>query len=213
MSPQQILRWAVDTYAEELVMTSAFGLNGVALIHMLQAITRSVTILFVDTGYHHPETLETSRQIEAKYGLKIRVLRPVLSIEEQAVRYGPDLFEHAPDLCCALRKVEPMQRAIEQLRPKAVLNARSRFQARTRQDLPVVEWAKSPVRINPLAHWSYKQIEDYVRSNQAPYNPLHDQNVVSIGCWPCTRPVCPGEQLRAGRWAGRNKEECGLWAP
>ena len=211
LSPQQILQWAVETYGQDLLMTSSFGLNGVALIHMLQTITRSFTILFIDTGYHFPETLKTKQQIEAKYGLKILVLNPQLSIEEQAHMYGPHLFEHSPDLCCALRKIEPMQRALEQLQPKAVLNARSRFQARTRQDLPVIEWTRSPVRINPLTQWSHQQIEDYVRSNQVPYNPLHDEDFPSIGCWPCTRPVRPGEHLRAGRWADRNKVECGLW--
>ncbi len=211
LSPQQILQWTVETYGQDLLMTSSFGLNGVALIHMLQEITRSFTILFIDTGYHFAETLETKQRIEARYGLKILVSSPQLSIEDQARLYGPNLFERFPDVCCALRKVEPMRRALEKLQPKVVLNARSRFQAKTRQSLPVIEWTKSPVRINPLMLWSHQQIEEYVRSNQVPYNPLHDKGFPSIGCWPCTRPVRPGEHLRAGRWAGRNKVECGLW--
>lgn len=192
-------------------MTTAFGLNGVALIHMLQEITRDLTILFIDTGYHFPETLETKERIEAKYGLKIKVLSPQLSIEQQARTSTPDHFEKVPNLCCALRKVEPMQRALEQLRPQAILNARSRFQSKTRQNLPVVEGTRSPVRIHPLALWSLQQVVDYVRSNEVPYNPLHDRGYPSIGCWPCTRPIRPAEHIRAGRWAGKNVTECGLW--
>lgn len=211
LPPQEILQWAVDTYGQDLVMTSSFGLNGVALIHMLQEITRNFTVLFVDTGYHFPETLKTKQQIEAKYDLRILVLHPQLSIERQAQMYGPNLFEHAPDLCCALRKVQPVQRALEQLEPEALLNARSRFQAKTRQNLPVVELTRSPVRIQPLALWSQQLVEDYVRSNKVPYNPLHNHDFPSIGCWPCTAKIRLGDNVRAGRWVGKTKEECGLW--
>jgi phosphoadenosine phosphosulfate reductase len=211
-SSQQILRWAVETYGQDLLMTSSFGMNGVALIHMLQEITRIITILFIDTGYHFPETLKTKQRIEAKYGLKIQVLSPQLSIKDQAQMYGLDLFEHSPDLCCTLRKDEPMQRALERLQPKAILNARSRSQIKTGQDLPVIERMMSPVWVHPLARWPHQQIEDYVRSNGVPYNPLHDRDYPSVGCWPCTRPLRPGEHIRAGRWTGRQKEECGLWA-
>ena len=211
-SPHQISRWAINNYGQDLLMTTSFGLNGVALVHMLQEITPGVTILFIDTGFHFPETLKTKQRIEAKYGLKIQVLSPQLSIKDQAQMYGLDLFEHSPDLCCALRKVEPMQRALERLQPKAILNARPRFQTKTRQDLPIIEWTMSPMRIHPLAGWPHQQIEDYVRSNGVPYNPLHDRDYPSIDCWPCTRPLRPGEHSRAGRWVGRDRGECGLWA-
>ncbi len=211
-SPQQILQWAVETYGQDLLMTSSFGMNGVALIHMLQEITRINTILFIDTGYHFPETLKTKQRIEAKYGVRVQVLSPGLSVKDQAQMYGLDLFERSPDLCCTLRKIEPLRRALKQLQPQAMVNARSRFQAKARQDLPVIERAMSPVRIHPLALWSHQQIKNYVTSNGVPYNPLHDRDYPSIGCWPCTRPLRPGEHVRAGRWVSKKKAECGLWA-
>ena len=209
-SPRQILRWAVETYGQDLLMTSSFGMNGVALIHMLQEITRIIAILFIDTGYHFPETLKTKQRIEARYGVRIQVLNPRLSIKDQAQMYGLDLFERSPNLCCTLRKIQPLRRALKQLQPQAMVNARSRFQAKARQDLPVIERAMSPVRIHPLALWSHQQIEDYVRSNGVPYNPLHDQGYPSVGCWPCTRPLRPGEHMHAGRWVGKKRAECGL---
>jgi phosphoadenosine phosphosulfate reductase len=211
LSPQQILRWAVDTFGPRIVMTSAFGLNGVALIHMLQGITREVPIVFVDTGYLFEETLETKRRIESIYEGDILTYRSPLSVEEQARQYGPDLPIRQPELCCALRKVEPMRRAIAELRPVAVLNGRARFQASTRQALPIVEWEQTPIRINPLAFSSPQQIEAYVRTHDVPYNPLHDRGYPSIGCQPCTRPVLKNEYIRAGRWMGLDKIECGLW--
>ncbi len=211
LTPQQILCWALESFGPNLVMTSSFGLNGVALIHMLQEITRDVPIIFIDTGYLFKETLETKRRIEAAYKVKVLTFRPTLSVEAQIRQYGPDLPTRHPDLCCALRKVEPMQRALAELQPAAVLNGRARFQARTRRDLPIVEWEQTPIRINPLALWSQQQIESYVRAHAVPYNPLHDVGYPSIGCRPCTRPVLQGEHIRAGRWAGLNKTECGLW--
>ena len=204
-SPQQTLRWAVETYGSRLVITSSFGMTGVALIHMLQTISQSVPIVFVDTGYLFEETLELKRRIEAIYGLQILTFRPRLGV-------GVRARQHGPDLCCALRKVEPMQRAMAELQPAAVLNGRARFQASTRRSLPIVEWNQTPVRINPLATWSQQQIEDYVKANSVPYNPLHDVGYPSLGCWPCTKPVTEGGDVRAGRWSGLGKVECGLWS-
>jgi phosphoadenosine phosphosulfate reductase len=199
-------------------MTSSFGLNGVALIHMLQAISQEVPIVFVDTGYLFAETLETKRRIEAAYGVQVLTYHPRCNgdglphpgaISGQTAGSGGN--SQAADLCCAVRKVEPMSRAIAELRPVAVLNARARFQANTRQGLPTIEWDQTPIYINPLAYWTQQQIEEYVRAHHVPYNPLHDRGYPSIGCWPCTRPVKDGEHLRAGRWAGLGKLECGLW--
>jgi phosphoadenosine phosphosulfate reductase len=210
-SPQRVLGWAVDFFGAGLVMTTAFGLNGVALIHMLQEITRDVPLVFVDTGLLFEETLETKRQIEQVYGLQVWTWRPRLSIEAQAQQYGPDLHACQPDLCCALRKVEPMHRAMTELGPLAVVNGRSRSQSRTRRDLPIVQWEQTPVCINPLVCWTRQQIKDYVQAHRVPHNPLHEAGYPSIGCRPCTRPVREGEHVRAGRWAGSGKAECGLW--
>jgi len=210
-SPQQVVRWAVDVFGPGLAMTTSFGLSGVALICMLQEVTRDVPLVFVDTGYLFEETLETKRQIEAAYGLKVLTWRPRLSIEAQARQYGPNLHACQPDLCCALRKVEPMRRAMVELGPIAVMNGRTRSQSETRRNLPLVEWEQTPVRINPLAAWTRRQVEGYVRMHGAPHNPLHEVGFLSVGCRPCTRAVREGEHVRAGRWAGLGKTECGLW--
>lgn len=211
LPPQQTLRWALDTFGPRLVMTSSFGLSGVALIDMMQAICRDVPVVFVDTGFLFEETLRTRRRLEAAYRIQVLEFRSPLSVEMQANLYGPDLPRRWPDLCCTLRKVEPMHRAMEELQPAAVINGRARFQARTRRDLPVVEWDQTPVRINPLASWSQQQIEQYVAAHRVPYNPLHDRGYPSVGCRPCTQPVASTEDVRAGRWAGLGKIECGLW--
>jgi phosphoadenosine phosphosulfate reductase len=208
----RILRWAVDTFGTGLVMTSSFGLNGVALIHALSRITRNVPIVFVDTGCLFRETLETKRKIEVAYGLNVLTQYPELSIDEQAREHGPDLYARQPDLCCTLRKIEPMRRAMAHLQPTAILNGRARFQAQTRRDLRIIEWDTAPARINPFTFWSQQQIKAYVTANGIPYNPLHDMGYASIGCHPCTRPITPGDDIRAGRWVDSEKLECGLWA-
>ena len=209
--PYSIIQWAVDTFCPKLAVTSSFGLNGVALIHMLHKITRELPTIFINTGYMFEETLKTKRRIEAAYGVNVLTFRPSLSIRDQIQKFGPSLFIRQPDKCCGLRKLEPMQRALSELQPTAVLNGRARFQSKTRQNLPIVEWEKKPIQINPLASWSEKQIESYIKNHNIPYNPLHDLGYSSIGCRPCTRPVLKGEHARAGRWAELEKIECGLW--
>lgn len=211
LSPHSIIQWAVDTFSPKLAVISSFGLNGVALIHMIQKVTRELPIIFINTGYIFEETLKTKRRIEAAYGIKILTFSPSLSVKKQIQKFGSALFIYQPDICCALRKVEPMQRALAELQPNAVLNGRARFQAKTRQNLPIVEWEKKPIQINPLATWSKEQIESYIKNNSVPYNPLYDIGYLSIGCRPCTRQVLKGEHIRTGRWGELEKTECGLW--
>lgn len=211
ISPQSIIQWAVDSYGPNLVVTSSFGLNGIILIHMLQKITREIPTIFINTGYMFEETLKTKRRMEKAYGVKVLTYRPFLSIRSQINKFGPSLFIRKPDKCCALRKIEPMQRALAELKPKAILNGRARFQTHTRQNLQIVEWKKKPMQINPLALWSQNQIESYIKEHSVPYNPLHDISYSSVGCRPCTRPILRGEHARAGRWAELDRVECGLW--
>jgi phosphoadenosine phosphosulfate reductase len=166
----------------------------------------------VDTGYLFEETLKTKQKIETAFRVRILTYRPSFGQEAQTRQNAwPDLMTHRPDGCCALRKIEPMQRAMAELQPLAVLNARARFQCRTRRSLPIVEWDQMPLRINPLVDWSLDRIRAYVAKNQVPYNPLHDAGYPSIGCWPCTQPVQAGDDFRSGRWTGTAKIECGLW--
>jgi len=211
LSPLSIIKWAVDTFGSKLAVTSSFGLNGVVLIHMLQKITRKVPIIFINTGYMFEETLKTKRRIEKACRVKILTYHPRLTVKDQIQKFGPALFICQPDTCCNLRKVEPMQRALSELQPIALLNGRARFHDKNRQNLPIIEWEKKPIQINPLTAWSQKQIELYIKNHNVPYNPLYDIGYLSIGCRPCTRPVLKGEHIRAGRWAELEKRECGLW--
>ena len=211
LPPQEILRWAAQTFGPGLVMTSAFGLNGVALIHMLHDLGLHVPVIFVDTGYHFDETVRTKERIEAAFGIQVLTYRSPESTSVPICQIGPHLSKDWHALCCEMRKIKPMQQALADLRPAAILNARARFQADSRHDLPVVEWYQRPVRVNPLALWAPHQIKDYVWVHGVPQNPLHDQGYPSVGCWPCTQPVADGEDIRAGRWSNLDKTECGLW--
>jgi phosphoadenosine phosphosulfate reductase len=201
--PKDTIAWALETYPR-LSMTSAFNLNGVVLIDLAAEAGYTGEVIFVDTGYHFAETLETRDQLRARYPqLRFVTLNANLELN--------DLYTTDPDACCAARKVQPLQRHLEQTQPDALLNARSRFQADTRADIPILETGGKRVKINPLAHWSQERLETHAKRFDLPVNPLYWDGFLSIGCWPCTRAVRPGEDPRAGRWAGKGKTECGLW--
>ncbi|RDI94467.1 phosphoadenylyl-sulfate reductase [Meiothermus sp. QL-1] len=204
--PQEVIRWALETYPD-LLMPSGFNLNGVVLIDLAYQAGYRGEVVFVDTGYHFHETLQTRDRLAERYtGLRFVTLSAGLGPEE----WGQERYRTDPDGCCAVRKVAPLQAYLEQKKPSALLNARSREQAPTRAHLGFVEPGER-VRINPLAYWSKEQLEAYAKAQGLPVNPLYWSGFLSIGCWPCTRAVRPGEALRAGRWEGRGKSECGLW--
>ena len=199
-SAESLILWAAREY-DDLAMTSAFGLSGVVLIDLVQRLGLEVPVLFVDTGFMFPETLQTRDRLLAKYpDLLVFTLHP-----------GEGAPEPMTAHCCDQRKVQPMRRALRILRPDALLTGRGRFQAVTRKDLQPVERDREPVRVNPLVSWTQEQIEEYAYMAELPYNPLYDQGYYSVGCKPCTRAVKAGEDVRAGRWDGLGKVECGLW--
>jgi phosphoadenosine phosphosulfate reductase len=207
--PQDILRWTVATYAPDAVLTCSFQHEGVALAHMLQDIAPETPIVFINTGYHFPETLAYRDLLVARYGFNIREVGPALSQAAVAELHGPDLFRRDPDRCCEINKVEPLRRAISGVR--AWINGRRRDQASTRRALPILEELPSGlVKVNPLARWTSKDTYYYLKQHAIPFHPLFEQGYTSIGCEPCTRPVLAGEDERAGRWAGRDKVECGI---
>lgn len=211
VSPKAVVAWALETFSPRLLMTTSFGLNGMALIHMVHELAPSLPTLFIDTGYHFPETLELKELVVKRYGLNLLEYRIPPSVDEEEIRSGRVLFSENPELCCTTRKVEVFQRALSEIKPEAIISGRSRQQSSTRASLPVVDLEARPMEVNPLAHWSQDEVESFVRENQIPYNPLHDQGYPSIGCWPCTQPVEPGAGFRSGRWSGTEKEECGIW--
>ena len=204
--------WALD-YFERPVMTSAFGLSGMVLIHILAEMGRSVPVVFVDTGLMFDETLAMRHQVAAEGVEVVTFIPQAYPLPCDVMKDGHCLpaDEQRIAACCEARKIKPMRRALTLLQPDVILTARGRFQAVTRQALPFFEGTQSPPRVNPLATWTQEQIEQYVKNHGVPHNPLHDDGYYSVGCWPCTRPVEEGEDMRAGRWDGLGKVECGIW--
>ena len=207
--PRAIVRWAVDTFGDDLSVGASFGgASGMAILHMVAALKSDVHIFVLDTDYLFEETHQTMRNAVPALGLRnVNVFKSHLSHEEQARNHGSALWMRDPDLCCELRKIEPNRRALDG--KSAWVSGLRRDQSEGRAETPIVSWAAkfSVVKINPLANWTEKQTWDYLIANKVPYNPLLDQGYTSIGCYNCT---IPGVQGRAGRWQGFEKEECGL---
>lgn len=214
-TPQEILRWAVSTYPHTLTMATAFGAEGCCLIAMIAQLHADIglvpDIFNLDTGYQFAETLELRERLQQRYGLTIRLVSAPETVAQMEARYGGPLYQQQPDRCCYLRKVAPLQSAVQGF--AAWITAIRRDQTPERAKTPLV--GPDPryphlVKISPLAAWTKDQVWAYIRRHDVPVNPLHAHGYPSIGCWPCTRPVVPGEEDRAGRWAGLPKRECGL---
>ncbi|MNO36869.1 Phosphoadenosine phosphosulfate reductase [compost metagenome] len=208
-TPQEIIAWAVETFPN-ITFACSFGAEDVVLVDMLQQISPSTDIFYLDTDFHFKETYETRDAIAAKYGLEFVRVSPKLTPEEQAVQYGEELWKSDPNACCNVRKVEPLTRVLG--RYEAWITGIRRDQAPTRANAKKIEYdAKfGLVKFNPIAHWTSDDVWNYIREHELIYNPLHDRNYPSIGCEYCTRQVMPGEDPRAGRWSGTEKTECGL---
>lgn len=208
-TPEAILEWTWKRFRPDIILTCSFQHEGVALAHMLTGIAPQVPIVFVNTGFHFPETLAYRDTLVARFGLNLVELHPVMPRAEFAEKYGLDLYARNPDLCCQINKVEPLRRYLPGVR--AWINGRRRDQAATRSAIPVVEAYQGGLfKVNPVAAWTSRDTFYYLQRHDIPTHPLFEQGYASIGCAPCTRPVLPGESERDGRWAGQNKTECGL---
>jgi phosphoadenosine phosphosulfate reductase len=211
-TPQEILRWAANAFHPRLLMATAFGAEGCCVIHMLAEIEPRVVFINLETGYQFRETLELRERIDARYGIAVQYVRPQQTVEEYEKEHGGPLYGHRPDQCCHDRKILPLQRALALFAPTAWISAIRKDQTADRNQADVIQWdAKfSLIKVNPLLNWTKKEVWTFIVKHDVPYNPLHDRDYPSIGCWPCTRPVTAGEDDRAGRWAGKVKKECGL---
>ncbi len=210
-TPQEILGWAVDVYGDDLSLSVSFGNpEGMVLLDMLSRITDKAQVFTLDTGFLFEETVRFREEAMKRYPLPLKVLTPGLTVEEQVARYGPELYSCAPDLCCQVRKIEPQRRFLRDY--GAWVTGIRRDQTAQRASTPVVDFDEyfGVAKIAPLAGWSADEIDEYVRRNDVPLNPLLSMGYRSIGCEPCTRPVAPGEDARAGRWPDMDKTECGL---
>ena len=210
-APQEILRWAVDVYGRDLALSVSFGNpEGMVLLDMLSRITDEAQVFTLDTGFLFEETLRFREEAMKRYPLPLEVVTPGLTVEEQVERYGPELYSCKPDLCCQVRKIEPQRRLLRAY--DAWVTGIRRDQTAQRASTPVVTFDEyfGVAKIAPLASWSENEVDEYVRRYEVPLNPLLGMGYRSIGCEPCTRPVAPGEDARAGRWPGMEKTECGL---
>ncbi|MZH41266.1 MAG: phosphoadenylyl-sulfate reductase [Nitrospinae bacterium] len=216
-SPEELLRWSMDNYGLEAGLASSFGVEDMVLIDMISKLGGPITIFTLDTGRLHEETYELMERVRTKYGLEVKTYFPDnKKVEDLIGQKGFFSFRESVENrkeCCHIRKVEPLNRALSGL--KAWVTGIRRSQGVTRTDIPkVLEDADHPplIKINPLAEWSEEQVMNYITENNVPINVLHKRNYPSIGCAPCTRPVEPGEDIRAGRWWWENPEhkECGL---
>jgi phosphoadenosine phosphosulfate reductase len=209
LDPQRIIEEAVlRQFSGEIAAVSSFGADSAVLLHMIAEIDAALPIVFLDTGKHFEETLSYRDALAEDFGLSdIRVVEPeaaaLATLDPKGVLHQTDT-----EACCAIRKVEPMARGVELF--SAWFTGRKRFQAATRQALPAFEAVGPRVRINPLAKWSSTELGDYMKANGLRENPLVAYGYLSIGCFPCTQPVKPGEDARSGRWVGQAKTECGI---
>jgi phosphoadenosine phosphosulfate reductase len=205
---EEIVRWAGDTFGPRFAVTSSFA--DAVLVHLVSRVVPGVDVIFLDTGLHFPETLRVREQVIATMPVRVRSIRPRLTVGEQDGQHGPRLFSRDPDACCALRKIEPLERALADYDAWAA--GLRRDESPTRADTPVVhyEYARGKVKVNPLAAWTQADVDKYIARYDIPVNALLRQGYGSVGCWPCTRRVRAGEDARAGRWAMFDKTECGL---
>jgi len=207
---QEILTWAVTEFSPRLVMSTAFGPGGIVLMHCLKKLGYQIPIFYIDTGLLFPEVHHLRLELEKRLGIHFERVVPALDLVEQAARFGERLWEQDADTCCWLRKVLPLQEYLRNQR--AWITAIRADQTRQRAKARLIEWDERHqlVKINPLLRWKEDQVWDYIHRHQLPYNPLHDQGYPSLGCIPCTSPIKKGEDLRAGRWRGKEKVECGI---
>lgn len=208
--PQATLAWALETFGSRVAISSAFGAEGMVLIDMASRLEKNFRLFTIDTEFLFPETYALMDRIEARYGIEIERVYSLLSPEEQHRNHGSALWARNPDLCCNMRKVEPLRRKLSEL--NAWITSIRRDQTAARASAKKVEWDSKfgLIKINPLVDWSSRQVWRYIHDHDVPYNELHNQDYPSIGCTHCTRAVKPGEDPRAGRWSGFAKTECGL---
>lgn len=212
MSSQEILMGAIrHQFAGEIAMVSSFGADSAVLLHMVSRIDPSTPVLFVDTVKLFPATLLYRDELVERLGLTdVRTFKP---LNDDLAKQDPGgmLWMSDTDACCHIRKVLPLERALNGF--EAWISGRKRHQSSTRASLEHFEIDAGRVKVNPLADWSASEVLDYARSHNLPPHPLVAQGYPSIGCLPCTSKVAPGEDPRAGRWRGQEKTECGIHLP
>ena len=206
---EEALRWTVDTFGDDFIVAS--NMQDAVLIDLATKVKSDVDVLFLETGYHFPETIGTRDAVQTVYpDVKIVNAQAEQSVAEQNAEYGEKLHDRDPTLCCNLRKVVPLRKTLANY--SAWVTGVRRVDAPTRANTPIVTWddRNGLVKINPIAAWTDDEFNGYIREHGILENPLVSIGYLSIGCAPCTARVEPGQDPRSGRWAGQSKTECGL---
>lgn len=209
MDAEGVLRQAVELLPDDLAIVSSFGADSAVILHMVARIDKNLPVLFLETGKHFPETLDYVETLSETLGLtNVRALTPDAA---DVARFDPhgDLWENDPDSCCHIRKTEPLDAAVAGF--GGWVTGRKRFQTAERGVLPHFELTNDDrIKVNPLAYWNGDDVAAYRKAHDLPEHPLYDKGYKSIGCAPCTSVVADGEDVRSGRWRGRDKRECGI---
>jgi phosphoadenosine phosphosulfate reductase len=205
----EALRWALETFHPRLYIACSFQKTTSVIVDLATRINAETRFFYLDTDVLFPETYETRDALEGRYGIRFHRYSSI-TLEQQAGLYGNELWRRDPDACCGIRKVEPMRSALSAV--DCWVSGIRREDSPLRSRAPKFGWDKrfGLWKLNPIADWTQEQVWDYIRENDIPYNPLHDEGYPSIGCTHCTRKPGAGEDSRAGRWAGSAKTECGL---
>lgn len=206
-----VLKWAYSSFGEEIVYACSFGAEGIVLIDLISKVKADATIVFLDTNLHFKETYQLINHVKERYpSLNIQLKNPELTVEEQNQIHGKELWKTAPDQCCKIRKLKPLEEELSKYH--AWISGLRREQSSTRANVEFVNRDNrfQSIKICPLIHWTSEEIWLYIKLHKLPYNELHDQNYPSIGCETCTIPVAEGEDSRKGRWVNSEKTECGL---
>ena len=209
--PQEIIEWAVREFMPKVAMTSSFGPESGVLLHMTSRVDPAVPVLFLETGFHFPETLGYKKQLVEMFGLK-----NVIDLKADPARraklvedYQGVPYEKNPDLCCQIHKVEPLDEALKGY--DAWMSGIRRHQTDFRKSVRILELYEGGIyKISPLVNMTSRDTWWYLKEHNIPQHPLYEKGYLSIGCWPCTRPIQAGDDERSGRWAGKAKKECGI---
>ena len=208
-SAEQVVAW-VAAHFDTTKVAVACSMADAVLPHLVSQHVPGVDVLFLDTGYHFPETYATRNEVARALDVRVVDVLPKKTVAEQDAEHGAELFSRDPALCCAMRKVEPLHASLAGY--DVWFTGVRRDEAPTRTNTPLITWDERNglIKVNPLAAWTFDQLLDYAGEHEVPVNLLLSNGYPSIGCAPCTRPVAEGEDPRAGRWAGLTKTECGL---
>ncbi len=211
LNTYELLEWTINQFGiNKIIMGTGFGAPGVVLLDILKKINKNIDVFYIDTGILFHETYTLKNQLEIKYNMKFKKYYTQISLNQQYELYGDKLWDKNPNLCCNIRKVMPLRKALSKYDVWITGIRKAQTEMRKKSNSIEYDDRYKITKINPLINWTHEQVWDYIRDNNLQYNELHDKNYPSLGCTHCTSSIKPGEDDRSGRWRGSCKTECGL---